>query len=260
MTNEPCLAAVCSSPLVALGAIGGKCRLPTNLLSDAPAFPSVRSVITLSESGIKIANSMGVPGTLGCITRTRDDSQSVLLTSWHVLFGNGGADGNVVWLVNETNGTRQYWKIGRTLYGKFGKVRFDGEDYHVDCAVSSFLSPLEVQYCCPIISEYDVAQPGDVVTKVGAATGITVGIVADVNYSDYAWLAGRSSPAQQQLLVRPLDNKVAFSAEGDSGALLFNARGKPVGLLWGTNSRGEGVVCPMAPVVHAMNLKLEQSQ
>jgi hypothetical protein len=212
--------------------------------------------MTLPQLGIKISNSKGVPGTLGCIAVSRNNKQIVLLTNWHVLFGNGGFENDAVWLVDNANGTRQYFKIGKTLCGKFGKVHFDGEDYHVDCAYASLHLPSEVQYYWPIIGEYDVAKPGDLVTKTGATTGITVGIIVDVNYSDCAWFMGRSYPALKQLLVKPLNNEAAFSAEGDSGAILINARGKAVGLLWGTNSRGEGVACHIAPVLHAMNLEL----
>lgn len=232
----------------------------TNILTRTPSLLSDGYSVVYPRLGTKIANSRGVPGTLGCIAHTRDSGRTVLLTNWHVLFGNGGFEGDVIWLVDETDNTRRYWKIGRTLYGKIGKVCLDGEDYYVDCAVSSFLFPPAIQHSWSIIAEYDAAQPGDLVTKTGAATGTTVGIVVDVKYADYAWFAGRSYFAPQQLLVRPLNNETPFSAEGDSGTLLVNAKGKAVGLLWGTNSRGEGVACPIIPVLHTLNLTLEQSQ
>jgi hypothetical protein len=94
------------------------------------------------------------------------------------------------------------------------------------------------------------------VTKCGAATGTTTGVVVSVDYADVAWIEGRPQAASRQLLVRSLGDEGPFSAAGDSGALVVNASGKAVGLLWGANSRGEGVACPIAPVLHAMNIAL----
>ncbi len=224
--------------------------LPTLLGVPGGAVPRPRS-------GARIANSRGIPGTLGCLAHTLHDRRPVLLSNWHVLFGNGGEEDGVVWLVDEVDGTRRLSAIGNVLYGKLGTVRLDGESYYVDCAVSSCPPPPGTP--SPLVSGHDIAQPGDLVTKTGAMTGTTTGIVVSVDYSDVAWIEGRSYPTPRQLLVRRVDSEAPFSAEGDSGALIVNAMGKAVGLLWGANSRGEGVACPIDPVLHAMNITLWQA-
>jgi hypothetical protein len=57
--------------------------------------------------------------------------------------------------------------------------------------------------------------------------------------------------------LKPLDQNKVFSADGDSGAVVVDAANKAIGLLWGTNVRGEGIACPIAPVLYAMNITLE---
>ena len=47
---------------------------------------------------VKIVNSRGVPGTLGVIARTKNSGRPVLLSNWHVLFGEGGVGDDVICL------------------------------------------------------------------------------------------------------------------------------------------------------------------
>jgi hypothetical protein len=193
-------------------------------------------------SGARITSSTGVPGTLGCLAYTLHDEQPVVLSTWHVLFGNGAREGDAVWLVDESNGERTYSPLGRSLYGKLGRVRFGDEEHYIDCAVSSYLiAPGDSD-----VDGHDTPRVGDLVTKTGAATGTTVGIITALNYSDMG-----------QILIKPVDNE-AFAAEGDSGSVIVSGAKKAVGLLWGTNTRGEGVACPIAPVLHAMNITLQR--
>lgn len=202
-------------------------------------------------SGARITSSTGVPGTLGCLAHTLHDNQPVLLSTWHVLFGNGAREGDAVWLVNESNGERTYSPLGHSLYGKLGRVRFGDEDHYIDCAVSSCLfAPGDP--CLSDLDGHDTARVGDLVTKTGAATGTTTGIIITINYSEPAG-------GPNQILIKPVDNG-AFAAEGDSGSIILSDSKKALGLLWGTNTRGEGVACPIAPVLHAMNITLAQFQ
>ena len=194
------------------------------------------------RSGARITSSTGVPGTLGCLAFTLHDEQLVLLSTWHVLFGNGAREGDAVWLVDESNDERTYSPLGRSLYGKLGRVRIDGVDHYLDCAVSSYL--LAPGDSC--LDGHDTPKVGDLVTKTGAATGTTAGIITTVDYSEVG-----------QILIKPVDNE-AFAAEGDSGSIIMSETRKAVGLLWGTNTHGEGVACPIAPVLHAMNITLRR--
>ena len=201
-------------------------------------------------SGARITSSTGVPGTLGCLAYTLHDEQPVLLSTWHVLFGNGAKEGDAVWLVNEADGERTYSPLGRSLYGKLGRVRFGDEEHYIDCAVSSYLIGPGDSF----LEGHDTPRVGDRVTKTGAATGTTAGIIIAVDSSEQV---GQRAFGPNQILIKPVDNG-AFAAEGDSGSIIVSDSKKAVGLLWGTNTRGEGVACPIAPVLHAMNITLAQ--
>ncbi|HET6669330.1 MAG TPA: hypothetical protein VFH15_03770 [Pyrinomonadaceae bacterium] len=213
--------------------------------------------------GAGIINSKGVPGTLGCTAYTLHTGQAVLLSTWHVLFGNDADEERVVWLINEADDGLGLSGIGNTLYGKIGTVQFAGGNYYLDCAIASYTETPTVlasqtrTKSPTFINGHGIAQLGDVVTKIGAATGVTRGIVADVNYSDSASPRDKGQLTPGQLLLRPLEEDKLFSADGDSGAVVVDAANKVVGLLWGTNVRGEGVACPIAPVLYAMNITLD---
>jgi hypothetical protein len=197
-------------------------------------------------TGAAIASSCGTTGTLGTLARTRHDGRAVLLSSWHVLYGGGTDADSDVWLVDEG---RRSLCLGRTLFGKAGAVTFDGAETWIDCAVASCDDGSETD-----VLGHDTARPGDRVTKRGAATGVTTGIVVRADYDEVAWIGGRPYPAARQLLIRSLDDGRPFSAAGDSGALLVNEAGIAVGLLWGATRGGDGVASPIAPVLYAMNI------
>jgi hypothetical protein len=99
----------------------------------------------------------------------------------------------------------------------------------------------------------DTPRVGERVTKTGAATGTTTGIIIDVNYSK----PGQPAFGPTQILIKSIDDAV-FAAEGDSGSLIVSDSRKAVGLLWGTNTSGEGVASPIAPVLHAMTDRKER--
>lgn len=199
------------------------------------------------DSRCGVATSRGIPGTLGTVAYTLHDGAPVLLSTWHVLFGDARSENPDVWLVDDAG---RYSFAGTALYGKAGAVQYGGESCYIDCAVAS------CQAAAPLVSGHDTARLGESVTKSGAATGTTAGVVVSVDYADVAWIEGRPLAASRQLLVRSLDER-PFCGAGDSGALVVNAAGNAVGLLWGVNSRGEGVACPIAPVLHAMNITLQ---
>ncbi len=213
--------------------------------------------------GAVIANAKGVPGSLGCFARTLHNQQAVLLTSWHVLYGQDAAENEDVYLVSDAGGSPRRDLLGYTLYGKAGIVHFDGQDYYVDCAVAAYLTAVQTRFYerndrhAAAGIQTDI-QPGELVTKTGAATGFTSGIVVDANYEAAAWINGRAHPAPRQLRVQSTHEQVPFAAAGDSGAVLHDEQGKAVGLVWGANSRGEGIACPIGPVLFAMNVSLER--
>lgn len=204
---------------------------------------------------VRIANSRGIPGTLGCLARTVHQHRPVFLTSCHVLFAAGAARSDPVWRVEEIEGRRNYSRLGSALQGKCGIVRFRGDDYHVDCAIGALDQPQTGK-------GLRIATPrhGERVFKTGAATGATTGVIVDSSYTaDPDGAENRRDTAPRQLLVRSTEPGKSFAAEGDSGALILNQDHAVLGLLWGATVAGEGVACPIGPVLHALNIRLEEA-
>lgn len=212
---------------------------------------------TLHASTGRIANARGVPGTLGGLARTLDDGRLVLLTAHHVLFGANARPNDRVWRVMGSDDAPRFQAVGRVLYGRAGIVRHGDADVHVDCAVAAVdaVHPLAAMGGRDEMCTVAHTAPGERVSKHGAATGFTEGVVVDTTHCDRIRTDGRELAAPGQILVRPLTSG-GFSAEGDSGAFLRNADGAVVGLLWGVTARGEGVACPIAAVLWVLQLRL----
>jgi hypothetical protein len=208
------------------------------------------------KHGSRILNAKGVPGTLGCVVRTLHTGLPVLLSTWHVLFGDHADADSPVFLDKFGYG---FSGVGRTLYGKCGNVGYAGRSYYVDCAVASYQAPVtdhEKKEPAWPLGICGSVEPGSRVTKAGAASGVTHGMVVDANYSDTILLNGRECLAERQLLVHSCDHGAPFAMEGDSGALVVDASQHAVGLLWGTRANGEAVVTPIAPILFALNIAI----
>jgi hypothetical protein len=221
-------------------------------MRSAPAFgPSLPAAAVDAPRGdpaTRIANARGVPGTLGCLALTLHERRLVLVTTHHVLFGAGAREQEPVWRLADDDAPR---RIATASWGRRGIVRQDGADIHVDCAVAALHDP---------VGDLDddatgVVAPGDRVTMQGGASGARAGIVVDVAHQAVARVDGRERPAPVQLLVRARDRGRPFASQGDSGAVLRDARGAIVGLLWGVTAAGDGVACPIAPVLHVLHVR-----
>lgn len=176
-----------------------------------------------------------------------------------MLFAAGAARHDPVWRVHEFAGSRNYQRIGSALQGKRGIVRFRGDDYFVDCGIGALDAPFDAS----ALAARTPAAPkrGDRVTKTGAATGTTTGIIVDTSYfgstdGDNHVDSHVRHPAPRQLLIRSADPRRPFADGGDSGALLFGEDQSPLGLIWGTTTTAESVACPIGPVLHALNIRL----
>lgn len=224
-------------------------------------------------SGVRIANAAGVPGTLGFLATiphsatTPHGGATVLVSSYHVVFGAGTAEREPVWLTPDGGDAAATVRcLGHSLYGRLGTVAWRGGRYHVDCAVATVdcaVHTVDGAGALPdgwrierdeVPGVAETLAAGAVVTKTGAATGTTRGVVVDAMYLDTVLVDGRARPAPGQILVRPARDGVAFSADGDSGAVLRDEYGRIVGLLWGVNSRGESIACHIHPVLHVLGV------
>jgi hypothetical protein len=121
-------------------------------------------------------------------------------------------------------------------------------------AVDDAFSLVSTWHIEPRDDEVAVIEQDASVTKTGAATGSTSGVVVDTVRTETAVIDGRLRETPRQIVVRPA-NGVAFSAKGDSGAILRDDRGRMVGLLWGTNASGESLACHIAPVLRVLGIR-----
>ena len=202
--------------------------------------------------GARIANARGVPGSIGCVGITRADHRPVLLTAHHVLFGAGAREGDPVWLLDDDRSPRC---VARTLHGRAAVVRHRGEEVFVDCAVALLEEddPARRWRAAPQRTA-PVPAAGDRVSKRGAGSGWSEGVVIAASRTERVLSSAGAREAPGQLVVRGATPP--FTGPGDSGAALRDARGAVAGILWGVNARGESVACPIAPVLHLLQLRL----
>jgi hypothetical protein len=237
--------------------------LPTDVIQSRPTFSPSRGGLENSLEGAMIANGKGVPGTLGCWAVHETTKRSVLLSNYHVLFGKGCKRGDTIWKVQRRGVENHYEPIGKILTGKAATVSYCGADYFIDAAIAEadLIHDESSQQADPgKQGRAGKAMLGSVVSKVGAATHRTFGMIVDFCYPDQWYCELRSANAPNQLLIQPIpdgtdDEIKVFSCLGDSGAVIRDESGCVVGLLWGSNSRGEGVACHIGPVVSELGIR-----
>lgn len=211
---------------------------------------------------LRVVNSRGVPGAAGALVRDPHGTR-YLLVSHHVLFGAGGRPGDRVWATppGAPDGDDMTC-LGYARPGAMGRVTVGGEVSFVDAALVELAGDTAYP---PWLAEAlagdwpaQLAEPvvGARVTKHGPVTGTTEGVVIDTAYPDHPFIGGRTWSAPGQLLVDPADPAQDFSAPGDSGAALLDGERRLVGLLWGTNAAGQGLACPVRPLLEHLGVAL----
>lgn len=213
--------------------------------------------------GVHLANARGVTGSLGAVARGQE-GRRVVLTAHHVLFGKGALEGDAVWARPDSPlaPLAPLERIGRAAGGAIGRVDHGGALVFVDCAVvllderSAYSEALgDAIAGLPELREARGASVGGPVTKLGAVSGLTEGVVADIDHYDKPFLDGQSYEAPGQILITPRPQGHLFSAPGDSGAALVDGSGGVVGLMWGCSPGGEGMACPIAPILDELRLE-----
>lgn len=218
---------------------------------------TLAQVSGLLHGSSAITNAAGVPGTGGFVGILRRTGEPVLLTGYHVLFARGRKAGDPVWSVDRGTACSPQM-IGRTLNGKAGNVLGMEPPTFVDCATVRLSEDASALLGPPAPLQVAQARPGEAVSKHGAATGTTQGVVVDISYPDHWHWEYRSVSAPNQILIRSMDGR-PFSHSGDSGAVIRNAGGQVVGQLWGTTACGEGVASPIQAVARALGLVIAET-
>ncbi|MCW5556768.1 MAG: hypothetical protein KIT22_02835 [Verrucomicrobiae bacterium] len=179
-----------------------------------------------SRIGAEVA---GGTGTLGCFCRRTTDDKTVLLSNWHVLIDPGGAAGDGV-------GHPKWRKSCCCVCGKIGVVA--ASDKPLDCAIAELDSGIAFAPKIRRIRRADgtveqegtilgSAPPvaGDEVYKVGARTGLTRGIITDVDSTE--------------IEVTPNAPFPRMSNKGDSGSVYVSL---VTGMVCALHHSGDGTL------------------
>jgi hypothetical protein len=206
----------------------------------------------MDVGSVGLVTARGTPGTMACLTRDLTSKRLLFLTAGHLLCDV--CEGDPVWTTAEADASLGKAPFGFARWSKVGVVNHLGRDCFIDCAVGTVAAddvPLLAVALGP------APQMGEAVFKWGQGSGGTHGTVIAVDHAVEHVLHGRSFRAPGQILVQPAITGAPFSALADSGALLYNAAEQAIGLLWGVNSRGEGLACPLDAVIATLGITLE---
>lgn len=204
------------------------------------------------QAGVPLSAGGELIGTLGGFATDTLTGQRILLGCQHVLgltshakvwqpapCGEPGCECNV---------------IGKVLRSCRSLVRWRDRWHFIDAAVVAIDDDVEVQGEAQVgISE---AAVGMHVYKHGAATGTTRGVIVTERFADSVPLGRHAVQAPNQLLIRCATGDRGFSTVGDSGSLVRDQDGRAVGLLWGAKADGDGVACPIGPVLEEMQISM----
>lgn len=214
-------------------------------------------------------------GTLGCVAIDTTDNAPVLLSNWHVLYANTGANGENVFqpapitlppvtaLELPFRPPDDDNKIAVNLRSAITN-KVDGAIATID--VSSCCHCCGIHYSNEINGLSDKGRPakntivGDQVAvggmpvfKVGQSTLRTEGVVVDPNYPSFSIpLGGTTYTFAGQIAIQNINPAKPFSDHGDSGSVVINLDNKIVGLIFaaGKNVPVKGVPQPFVSLAN----------
>jgi len=238
--------------------------LPEEIVPDVeaigrPALQTLKSRVRPLAAGCSVGLAGGVTGTLGAIVAAAGASSvPLLLSNCHIFAQSGLAPigAQVVQPGPEDGGAAPQDVIG--AMSAFVGLNFEaGYNNLCDAAVASVAKDIAVDAMVPelkkIVGAPLMATRGMQVQKVGRSSGLTTGVVRDVNYRsfmDYPTGGGGQTGAagfRDQVLC---DH---YADPGDSGSAVFAVGGGAVGLHW-CGSAVVSIFSPLAFVFQALSL------
>lgn len=190
-------------------------------------------------------------GTIGFFARRKSDGAEGLVSNNHViaLGDNGKQDEEVVYPSACDGGTLEHDVVAK-LQGGYPPL-FDGGVKVVDCAFAKFEGTPPTYDSRALANGVRLKRRGarltgrDIVHKIGRTTRQTTGIVRSVRFDTipvtYQQFNGNVVHFAELIEIESFGPE-PFSAPGDSGSLVYDRTGHPVGLLFadqiGTGRRG----------------------
>jgi hypothetical protein len=226
------------------------------------AGPDLRTRIRPVQIGSSIAHVDHHFGTLGAFVRLRDGRVGFLSNNHVLARSNGAKPGDAIVQPGPWDGGGANDVVGRLA--SFVPLKPQRVN-RVDVAVAALAGELpydpralpDGQHLDPVVLE---PRQDVVVEKLGRTTGRTRGRITALNVSvldvDYGSMSLRFDG---QLEITDLD--APFSADGDSGALVYDEQGhRPVGLVFSGDDAGDGpgvtYVNPLTSVLEATEARL----
>lgn len=224
---------------------------------DLPEILTIGPVVLAAGPGDSIGAGFlgGMSGTLGCLVTCNHTGARMALTNDHVVGATASQPPNAdVWSPGAAQGGGAHAKIGTFLRGS--TILFNGSGNRTDAALVDLTNPSAHRAALPHgATPSQVAATvnyGDWGYKDGVATGKTSGQLVYIASFKIPY------PGQQAVFVdQMIFNGNPFADRGDSGALVVNAAGEALGLLFAAAPRfGFGLVNPMADVLNEMKASL----
>ena len=174
-------------------------------------------------------------GTLGCLVQDGDGCQ-YLLSNNHVFAAtNLGVIGDPIVHPGPGDGSTSPANDIAALAG-FQPIDFTGRPNHVDAAIGKPIASVAVSSTITGLGRPSATPApvtlGQDVRKHGRTTRLTTGTVCDISFDGYVQYGKGLAWFEDQIGIVGL-NASAFSAPGDSGALILeSAANQPIGLLF----------------------------
>ena len=174
-----------------------------------------------AEVGSSIAHQKCLAGTLGAYVRSTITGQIGVLSNWHVLAHSLAQPGDTVVWHRPTPSTQSPERKQHIPIAQLGHGILDHDG---DAAVAWLTpEPYQLPPSLRFFNGCKTAQEGDVLTKIGARSGLTRARVTSVN--QFPLVMSKQVITINSLQLEPLDNQrcnQAICAAGDSGSVWFD--------------------------------------
>lgn len=218
-----------------------------------PIPPIYHRKVRPAMGGLSIGHYAITAGTLGCLVRRGQDT--CILSNNHVLANeNRGVEGDPILQPGRFDGGKEDKDVIARL-DSFVQVQSE-ETNTVDAALALPFDPRDVSPDILNIGRIRGTSAADLdekVMKSGRTTRVTNGVIMDVSATLRVGYATGSYLFTDQMIIQ--GDKGAFSAGGDSGALILDYQGNAVGLLF-AGSPFFTVANKIGNVEKALNVKV----
>lgn len=220
--------------------------------------------VPILKMGAPITNRMNQEygkrnfGTLGCFAMN-SYGQLGLISSYHALMSEDYKNSNEIVLLYDNNKSRfnKYLSIGNIT--ETAPLRYNQdlteEFFNLDAGfvlLAANISKIN-SYETVETSHKDDIRLDQIVKKIGAATGLTKGVVSAVACRVKVRFTGGTVVFNDVFEVRGTGSQ--FSGSGDSGALVINDKGQAMGIVFAGNNE-VSYVCPIGPIINYFKCRI----